>query len=85
MSIKLCYIDQDVMMYSCAAQNLIFVCLQDMAAAMMYSADATRDVVGWYVRKLKRIDDRRREREEERKEMLEGEEKEDGDLGRGGL
>lgn len=52
----------------------------------MYSADLTRDVVGKYRRKLKMIEARRRQREEDRKNMLEGtEEEEDGHIGTGGI
>jgi hypothetical protein len=54
-----------------------------MAAAMMYSADFTRDVVGRYRRKLKWIEDRRLQRENDRKAMIE--EEDDGNLGRGGI
>ncbi|CAN6306801.1 unnamed protein product [Urochloa humidicola] len=57
----------------------------DIAAAMMHSADATRDVVGRYRRKLQRIADRRREREDERKGMREGDDDEEDGLGRAGV
>lgn len=57
----------------------------DMAAALMYSADITRDVVGRYRRKLKWTEDRRLQRENDRKKMLEDTEGDDGNLGRGGI
>jgi len=56
-----------------------------MAAALMYSADITRDVVSRYRRKLKWTEDRRLQRENDRKKMLEDTEGDDGNLGRGGI